>query len=322
MKRLIGIAALFIALPLWAEQYYSATGMVMKIDVAHKTLVVSCDSIPGYMEAMTMPFEVRDSKELEGLAPGTMVNFTLSVDGTSSYAEHIEVRPYVSVEQDPLIARRLKLLNHISNPAAKNYKVLAVGQAVPNFTLIDQVHKNVSLSQYAGKVIALNFIYTSCALPNFCYRISNNFGVLQRRFKEQLGSDLVLLTVTFDPQRDQPEQLAHYAEKWKADPATWHFLTGSVPDVQRVTNMFGIDYFPDEGLMNHSLHTAVIDRQGKLVANIEGNQFTADQLADLVKTVLSQPVSRKRSSQVRLAHNAVSQASSSDRAAGPAFPVR
>jgi protein SCO1/2 len=48
-----------------------------------------------------------------------------------------------------------------------------------------------------------------------------------------------------------------------------------------------VDYFPDEGLMNHSLHTAIIDRHGKLVANIEGNQFTADQLADLVQTVLS-----------------------------------
>ena len=137
------------------------------------------------------------------------------------------------------------------------------------------------------KVVALNFIYTSCALPNFCYRSANNFGVLQRRFKEQLGRDLVLLTVTFDPQRDHPEQLAHYAENWKADPKTWHFLTGNVPDIERVTSMFGMDYFPEEGLMSHSLHTAIIDRHGKLVANIEGNRFTPDQLGDLVSTALS-----------------------------------
>jgi len=39
--------------------------------------------------------------------------------------------------------------------------------------------------------------------------------------------------------------------------------------------------------MNHSLHTAIIDRRGKLVTNIEGNQFTPDQLGDLVQTVLS-----------------------------------
>lgn len=105
--------------------------------------------------------------------------------------------------------------------------------------------------------------------------------------------------MTCDPQRDGPEKLTHYAENWKADPATWHFLTGPVSDVQRVTKMFGIDYFPDEGLMNHSLHTAIIDRQGKLVADIEGNQFTADPLADLVQTVLSTRNARVHGSQIQ-----------------------
>lgn len=56
---------------------------------------------------------------------------------------------------------------------------------------------------------------------------------------------------------------------------------------RRVSNMFGVDVFPDEGRVDHSLHTAIIDRQGKLVANIEGNQFTAEQLGDLVRTVLA-----------------------------------
>jgi len=65
-----------------------------------------------------------------------------------------------------------------------------------------------------------------------------------------------------------------------------YFLTGTIPDVQRVCHLFGVDAFPDDGLMVHSLHTAIIDRQGKLVANIEGNQFTANQLGDLTQAVL------------------------------------
>lgn len=310
MKRLSTAAVFLLSVSAWAAQKYSASGMVLKVDPVHKTFVASCRSIPGFMEAMTMPFDVRETKELAELKPGEMVEFTLVVDEASSYVEHVHVRPYESVEQDPLTARRLNLLKHLSNPTAAS-KSLAIGQRVPDFALIDQAHHPVTLSQYQGKVVALNFIYTSCALPNFCYRISNNFGVLQRRFKEQLGRDLVLLTVTFDPQRDHPEKLAKYAENWKADPATWHFLTGPVEDVQRVTNLFAMDYFPDEGLMNHSLHTAVIDRQGKLVANIEGNQFTADQLADLVKTVLSEPGNRKRVNPVRMARNGSPHVSSS-----------
>jgi protein SCO1/2 len=52
--------------------------------------------------------------------------------------------------------------------------------------------------------------------------------------------------------------------------------------------MFGVNFWPDEGLLTHSLHTAVIDRDGKLVANLEGNQFTAVQLGDLVEATLTQ----------------------------------
>jgi protein SCO1/2 len=165
-------------------------------------------------------------------------------------------------------------------------KVLSIGQPVPNFSLLDQNRRRVALSSFSRKVVALDFVYTRCALPDFCFRTSNNFGQMQKRFKDRLGRDLILLTVTFDPVHDQPEVLLKYAEIWKADARSWHFLTGPVPEVQRVCGMFGMDFFQDEGLFNHTLHSAVIDRNGKLVANLEGNQFTSQQLGDLVQTVL------------------------------------
>jgi protein SCO1 len=272
----------------WAEQQFEVTGMVLKVDRHRRTLVVSCQSIPGYMDAMIMPFEVRQTQELDGLAPGTNVNFTLVVEKESNYARHMQIQHYESAEQDPLAARRLKLLNRLSDPASATVKALDIGQTVPDFSLTDQNGRRVSLAQFTGKVVAINFIYTSCALPNFCFRNSNTFGVVQKRFKEQMGRELVLLTVTFDPQRDRADVLAKYAETWKANSSTWHFLTGSVSDIRRVSNMFGMDYFPDEGLMDHSLHTAIIDRNLRLVANIEGNRFSADQLCDLLQTVLGQ----------------------------------
>jgi len=95
------------------------------------------------------------------------------------------------------------------------------------------------------------------------------------------------VTITFDPERDTPEVLAAYASQWKADPKTWHFLTGAVADVRKVCALFGVEYFPDEGLMNHTLRTAVIDRGGTLVASIEGNTYSPEQLGDLIFTQLS-----------------------------------
>ena len=286
MKRLLGFTALlFLAVhPSVAAQEYPVTGMVLKVDRASNTFTASIQAIRGFMPAMAMPFEVRQRKELDGLVPGAAVEFMLVVDQTSSHAERIRVVRYQSAEQDPLAASRLKLLTQIAGAAPR--KVLAIGETVPDFRLTNQKRRPVALPDLRGKVVAINFIYTSCALPNFCLRIANNFGVLQKRFQRQLGRDLVLLTVTFDPVHDTPEVLAQYAAQWNADPATWHFLTGPARDVQRVCHLFGVDVFPDEGLMNHSLHTAIIDRQGKMVANIEGNQFTADQLGDLTEAVL------------------------------------
>lgn len=260
--------------------------MVLSVDAERKTVVVSHDAIPGVMEAMAMPFEVKNVRELEGLLPGAIVSFTLVITKESGLAEGLRVVRYESVEQDPITARRLRLLQNLTGGDATVPLPVAVGQTVPDFTLTDQAHARVSLSQFRGKVVALNFIYTSCALPQFCYRLANHFSVVQRRLQARMGRDLVLLTVTFDPARDTPERLAEYAGQWKADPSVWHFLTGSVEDVKRVCRLFGVDAFPDEGLINHSTRTVVVDRRGVLAASIEGNQHTATQLVDLVAGVL------------------------------------
>lgn len=97
----------------------------------------------------------------------------------------------------------------------------------------------------------------------------------------------MLLTMTIDPVHDQPDVLAQYAQRWKADPLTWHFLTGNPPEVKHVAASFGVDAFPDEGLLNHSLRTVVIDRHGRVAASVEGNRFTPEQLGDLVEAVLN-----------------------------------
>ena len=281
---LVVVVALVSALSA-APREFQVSGMVLTVDAAHRTFVVSHDPITGLMDAMTMTFEVKEAADLSGLVPGAIVRFTLTIDEQAGYASHIQIKRYASVQQDPLAARRLALLNRM---AGRTRHVLAVGDAVPDFSLIDQARQPVRLASLAGKVVVLNFIYTRCALPQFCPRMTNTFSVLQRRYADRLGRDVVLLTVTFDPVRDQPDVLARYAAQWKADARGWHFLTGSPPDVRRVCDLFGIDVYPDEGLMNHTLRTAVINRRGVLAASIDGNEFTAEQLGDLVGRVLSE----------------------------------
>ena len=276
MMRTIAVAMLLCvaAETTWAAQRYPVTGLVLKIDPTHRTFVASCKAIPGYMDAMVMPIPVRDAKALDALKPSALVDFTLVVTEDDAYAENLQVRQYQSMEVEPLQARRLQLL--------------ALGAAVPDFTLVDQTGHNVRLAQLAGKVLVSSFIYTSCPLPNYCFRLSNNLARLQKRFADRLGRDLVLLSVSIDPAHDTPEVLARYAATWRADAKSWHFLTGPEPQVKAVCRSFGGNFWPDEGALTHSLHTIIIDRHGKLAANFEGNEFTAEQLGDFVEAVLGQ----------------------------------
>jgi len=274
---LLGIAIAGLA---GAANRYAVTGLVLQVDRPHRSFVASCAAIPGYMEAMSMPYAVRSDKEIAGLEPGAYVEFTLVVEGGHSYAESIRPRRFQSMEREPLLARRLQLLEP---PGAR----VQHGQTVPDFTLIDQTGKRVRLSEFAGKVVAVTFIYTRCPLPDYCFRLSNNFGSLNRRFADRMGRDLILLSITFDPVHDQPKVLAQYAATWKANPSSWHFLTGPAQDIKAVCHRFGLNFWQEEGFMTHSLHTLVIDRQGKLAADFEGNEFSAEQLGDFVSVLMA-----------------------------------
>ena len=229
-----------------------------------------------------MPFAVKMPKILDSLQPGDSVAFTVCVERRESWVENIRVVHFDSAERDPVQASRLKTLDTVTG--GTKIQPLAVGEKA-EFALTDQTGKPVKLSEFAGKVVVIDFIYTRCPLPDYCFRLSSNFSRLQKRFAGT--ADLVLLTVTFDPAHDGAEELARYAQIWKADPRKWIFLTGSLFEIQQVCGLFGVGYWPDEGVFTHTLHTAVIDREGKLAANLEGNQFAAAQLGDLVRIVLN-----------------------------------
>ena len=256
---------------------YQAKGLVVAEDPKAHTLTISHEAIPGFMEAMSMPFELRG----RSFAPGTTVTFTLVVEQRRSWVEDVRPVAFESSERDPALASRLQLIDRVTGSAAVPLKL---GESVPDFTLTDQTGKPVSLSQLKGKVVAVTFVYTRCPLPDYCLRLNNNFDRLNKRFA--MRSDLVLLTISFDPVHDTTDKLAQYGGIWKADAARWHFLTGAPKDIERVSGLFGVTAWKDDGLLTHSLHTAVIGRDGRLVANLEGNKFSAGQLGDLVEKTL------------------------------------
>jgi protein SCO1/2 len=271
----------------FASERHAAFGVVLEVDRTHPFIRVSCHEIPGYMEAMVMEFPVRNAVDLEGLEPGTLIDFTIVVEKDSARAEGIRIHQFQSTDPEPMAVRQLNLLEGLLGSSSGATKKINIGEHVPDFSLIDQNSQSVTLASFTGKVVGITFMYTHCPLPNYCFRLSNNFGMVRKRFAVQLGRDLILLNISFDPVHDQPDVLAQYARRWNAAGVPgWYFLTGPVVEVQKVCHEFGMNFWQDEGLITHALHTVILDRQARVVANLEGNEFTAKQLGDLFDSLL------------------------------------
>jgi len=254
-------------------KHYTSTGLILKIDKPGSTVTISHEPFPGFMDAMAMPFDLKGRARQVSLMAGDRVKLRLAVKGGRSWVDRLDVISAAPVdaglEQTPV--------THVLVP---------VGSRLPDFELTDQSQAPVALSRLKGKVVAVTFIYSRCPLPDYCPRMVENFRAIRTRFADRMDRDLVLLTISFDPQYDTPQVLARYAASMRAGGPGWHFLTGDAANIERVCNAFGIQYFPDEGLITHSLQTAVVDRDGRLAATVEGKEFTPRQLGDLIATVL------------------------------------
>jgi protein SCO1 len=266
VRRVPALLLLFLFLASCARHFH-AQGVVLAIDLPNQTLTISHRAIPGYMEAMTMPFHVATARDLENLTPGSRIDFELKVTPSVVTARHIHLEQAA--------------LDDIPVPKAEDK--IAIGEQMPDFTLTDQNGRAVRLSGFEGQLIAVDFIYTRCPLPDVCPRLSANFARLQKRF----AGKMVLLSITLDPRHDTPEVLAEYAQRWRADFHTWLFLTGSENAIRKVAGHFGVVYWSEEGAITHTSSTAIINRAGKLSALVEGSSFTSQQLIDLVQAELN-----------------------------------
>ena len=253
--------------------HYTTTGLVLKVDRPGATVTISHDAFPGFMDAMAMPFDLQGGARNVKVTAGDRVRLRLSVKNSRSWVDRLEVLSATPVDaglqQSPAVPQ-----------------LVPVGAQIPDFDLVDQNGGALSLASLKGKVVAVTFIYTRCPLPDYCPRMVENFRVIRSRFAPRMDRDLVLLTISFDPKYDTPQMMAAYATSNRAGGFGWFFLTGDSMKIERVCNAFGIQYWAEEGLITHSLQTAVIDRDGRLAATVEGKDFTPQQLGDLVGAVL------------------------------------
>jgi len=243
---------------------YPAIGTVEDVDRERGQVLIEHEDVDGLMPAMTMNFVVPDRSLLERLEAGQRIEFEIDFTGRSYEVVAAEVIGQASAEEG---WRKLG-------------DVLVRTRPVPDFELIDQAGEPVSLASLADRVLLVDFIYTSC--PGPCPVQTANQVALQREIPEDLRSKVHFVSISLDPETDDPEALRRYARERGADLASWSFLTGPREAVAEIVRGFGVGSLRrEDGTIDHTLITFLVrdgvvlehysgleDRDGKLLADV------------------------------------------------------
>ncbi|HTD78218.1 MAG TPA: SCO family protein [Chloroflexota bacterium] len=168
--------------------------------------------------------------------------------------------------------------------------------ATPAFTLTDQTGAPFASQALAGRVTLLDFVYTHCT--DACPLLSATFQETQRKLAADklLGSRIMLVSLSVDPQHDTPPVLAEYGQQFKADPSGWKMLTGDWDQVYDVVTGFKLATRPPRPAadapapggteLSHTTRVVLIDPQLQVRAYLDGADATADDLIAAARRLL------------------------------------
>ena len=263
-----------------AAKRYPFTGRVVSVDPQAQSALIDGDAIPGFMDAMAMPYKVKPTATLNHLIPG---------DSISAEVVVVEADPKNEDASSDYWLENVRTVTHIdSTPAAaaNSLHTPTPGEDVPDFSFTNQADKKIALKQYRGNVLFVTFIYTRCPFPDFCPRMSTNFSEIYK----QLGTNPALagshlLSISFDPEHDAPKVLRDYgfSVAHTHDPALfsrWEFAAANAADLPKIADFFALTVKPENGLITHNLSTVVIGPDGKIVKWYHGSDW---QPSDLIK---------------------------------------
>jgi protein SCO1/2 len=257
---------------------YHLRGKVVATDAAKGEVTLDHEAIPGFMEAMTMPYKLKDASILGELHPGDRITADVQVspDPNADYLlDHIVVIAQARPDTKPTIS----------------YHVPAQGDAVPDFKLRNQDGRTIHLGQYKGKSLVITFIYTRCPSPEFCPRITRNFAMLEKQLAASpaLYGKTHLLSVSFDPAHDTPERLRAYGLGYIGSGAQsafthWEFAVPDKLELVEMAKFFDLGISGEaDSTITHTLSTTLIGPDGKVVRFYPGNDWTPEQLLADVK---------------------------------------
>jgi protein SCO1/2 len=134
----------------------------------------------------------------------------------------------------------------------------------PDVALVDSAGRPFTLAGLRGKAVMVSFVYTTCT--GSCPATTLGLARVRKALEKARlwGTRVEFVSISLDPARDTPEVLASYARAYGAEPAAWHFLTGSPDRVARVIADWGMwAKVGPSGVLDHPSRIFLVDPRGR-----------------------------------------------------------
>ncbi len=261
---------------------YAMRGKIVAVDEVAGELTIDHQAIPGFMEAMTMPYRLADPGTIGEMHVGDVITARVVVQGVSApKLDHLVVVAQARPDSKPKVS----------------YHVPQAGDVVPDFHLLNQSGREIHLSQFRGKVLLVTFIYTRCPMADFCPRMSANFAAIDESLAEDKGvyDRTHLLSVSFDPAYDTPAVLrsyggAHTGRFTNEDFRHWDFAAPSQAELPKVEQYFDVGVTgSDPATLMHSLSTILIGKDGKVLGWYPSKDWQPAELVTQMRAAAGAP---------------------------------
>ena len=148
---------------------------------------------------------------------------------------------------------------------------------IESFELINQKGELISSSAQEGKIWVVNYFFTSC--PSVCPKMMRNMQEVHNIFRSD--EEVILMSFTVDPKRDQPERFMRYLDRFNINHDTWQLVTGPKPDLYRLARRSFLVSATDGGGGEydfiHSENIVIIDQHQQIRGIVNGVAENADQ---------------------------------------------
>ena len=261
MKIILSSIILLFVLGCSEKKTFPVRGIIIEVRKESNEFLIHHDEIPGFMMAMTMPFKLADSLDINRFGVGDSLKFRLEIIGGKA------------------IATNFQLLGKGTLPETDDswddeYDPLDIGDIFANTTFLDVDSNRVSLSDSDGKFRFISYIFTRCPMPNMCPAVVAKNQYLAETFFN--NSEIEFILISFDYIYDTPSVMKSIYDSYTMSYPNMKFYSsfGHLNDIFMLAGQSFVSFWGiDENDIGHTLRSVIIDPERRLMKTYDGTDW-------------------------------------------------